>query len=161
MKKILVFDCDLTEDYSAIALSTHLKDYKLCWNLNTVLDINLQKNTNFVSSKKKPNLEEYSFFYHEDKEQRSVLCLLANKKNNVLLLDKMPETDFLLLIKGKMSADKIKAMIKTIRSITNILTAFVINMAKYSEMNSLLSDLELHCIQVLPKEEKRKGKEGV
>ena len=52
-------------------------------------------------------------------------------------------------------------MIKTIRSITNILTAFVINMAKYSEMNSLLSDLELHCIQVLPKEEKRRGKEGV
>ncbi len=149
MKKFISFEYNLTEEYHAIGISSHLKDYKLCWNLNNILEINLQKNNNFISSKKKSNLEEYSFYHYYDLNQRCFYYLLSNKKNNSFLIEKMPETDYVLLMKGYMNQQKINDIVINIKKTTNILTAFLINMEKYNEMNGFLTDIELHYINVI------------
>jgi len=149
MKKFISFEYNLTKEYHAIGISSHLKDYKLCWNLNNILEINLQKNNNFISSKKKSNLEEYSFYHYYDLNQRCFYYLLSNKKNNSFLIEKMPETDYVLLMKGYMNQQKINDIVINIKKTTNILTAFLINMEKYNEMNGFLTDIELHYINVI------------
>ncbi|MEI6122356.1 MAG: IPExxxVDY family protein [Bacteroidota bacterium] len=149
MKKIFSFEYNLTDDYRAIGISAHLKDYKLCWNLNHILEINLQKNQNFISSKKKSTREEYSFYHYYDENNRCFFYLLSNKKDNAMLMSKMPEIDYILLIKGFLNDEKIEHTIANIKKTTNILTAFLINMNKYSEMNGFLTDMELHYINVI------------
>jgi hypothetical protein len=150
MKKILSFEYDLTEEYQAIAISSHLKDYKLCWNLNNILKTDLRKNEDLEFTSKKSPLEKYSFFYHYNQDQRCFYYLLSNKKNNSLILEKMQETDYILLIKGFFQLEEISRIVQNLKKTTNILTAFLIDMTKIKkEMNAFLTDLEIHYLTVL------------
>jgi hypothetical protein len=150
MKKILSFEYDLTEEYHAIAISSHLKYYKLCWNLNNILKTDLRKNEDLEFTSKKRPLEKYSFFYHYNQDQRCFYYLLSNKKNNSLILEKMQETDYILLIKGFFQLEEISRIVQNLKKTTNILTAFIIDMTKIKkEMNAFLTDLEIHYLTVL------------
>ncbi len=150
MKKILSFEYDLTEEYQAIAISSHLKDYKLCWNLNNILHTDLRKKEDLAFASKKSPLEKYSFYYHYDQDQRCFYYLLSNKKNNSLILEKMQQADYILLIKGFFQPEQINRIIQNLKKTTNILTAFIIDTSKIQkEMNAFLTDLEIHYINVL------------
>lgn len=150
MKKVLSVDFDLTEEYKAIGISSHLKDYKLCWNLNHILQADLQKIADLEFSTKKNPLEKYSFYYHYKPDQRCFYYLISNKKNNSMILEKMHEIDYILLIKGPIP-DKIpNSIVSNLKKTQNILTAFIIDMKKVQkDMNVFLNDLELHYISVL------------
>ena len=143
MKKIS-FVYDLTDEYSIIGICSHLKDYKLCWNLNKVLKSNLSKYEDFSFNGKNSIDEKYSFFYYNDQNNRNIIFLLSNKKNNIPLLEKIPEADFLLIIKGVFSGQRTDELISALKKTSNILTVFLVNMDKIKEMNSFLTELELH-----------------
>jgi len=150
MKKLLPFDNDLTEGYQAIAISSHLKDCRLCWNLNNVLKADFKKKEDFTFATKKSPLEKYSFYFYYDNDHRCFYYLLSNKKNNSLILDKMTQADYILLINGHFRSDEITYIIKNLKKTTNILTAFLIDMSKIkTEMNNFLNDLELHYLSVI------------
>lgn len=150
MKKVLPFDCDLTDEYQAIAISCHLKDYKLCWNLNNILHTNFRKKPDLEFASKKSNIEKYSFYYFFNHDLRCTYYLISNKKNNSLILEKMQGIDFILLIKGYFLGDEIKHILQNLRSTPNILTAFTIDMTRLNkEMNLFLSELEIHYLTVL------------
>jgi hypothetical protein len=145
MKKLLPFDDDLTEEYQAIAISSHLKDFRLCWNLNNVLKADFKKNKDLEFASKKSPLENFSFYFHYNCDQRCFYYLLSNKKNNSLILEKMPQADYLLIIKGHFRSDEISRFILNLKKTTNILTAVLIDMSNIkNEMNHFLYDLELH-----------------
>jgi hypothetical protein len=150
MKKILPFDFDLTEEFQAIAISSHLRDFKLCWNLNNILKADFIKHQDMPYASKKGPLEKYSFYFFYNPDQRCFYYLLANKKNQSLILEKIPQADYILLIKGHFRSDEIPRIIQSLKKTTNILTAFLIDMNKVAkEMNIFLNDLELHYISVL------------
>jgi hypothetical protein len=150
MKKILLSDFDLTEEYQAIAISSHLRDFRLCWNLNNILRADFKKYLDLPFASKKSPLEKYSFYFFHNPDQRTFFYLLSNKKNNSFILEKIPQADYILLLKGFFRSGEIQLMIHNLRNTTNILTAFLIdiqNVAK--EMNLFLYDLELHYLSVL------------
>lgn len=150
MKKSLAFEYDLTEEYQAIAISSHLKDYKLCWNLNHILKADLRKNQDLEFSSKKSPLEKYSFYYYYNTDQRCFYYLLSNKKNNSLILEKMHAVDYILLIKGFLQAKEINNIVLELKKTTNILTSFMIDMTQIKkDMNFFLTNLEIHYINVL------------
>jgi|WetSurMetagenome_2_1015567.scaffolds.fasta_scaffold597430_2 hypothetical protein len=146
MKKVLSFDNDLTEGYRAIGISSHLRDFRLCWNLNNILKADFKKNKDLEFASKKSPLENFSFFFHYNSDQRCFYYLLSNKKNNSLILEKMSQADYILLINGPYRPDEItQIIIQNLKKTTNILTAFLIDMSKIkAEMNHFLNDLELH-----------------
>jgi hypothetical protein len=147
MKKILSIEYDLTEEYQAIAISSHLKDFRLCWNLNNILKADFRKNEDLEFASKKNSVEKYSFYYHNDQDHRWYYYLISNKKNNSFILEKTPQADYLLLIKGNLQQQIILDIIQNLKKTTNILTAFLIDMTKIQkEMNLFLTDLELHII---------------
>jgi len=151
MKKIS-FVYDLTEEYRVIGICSHLKDYKLCWNLNKVLNIDLLKIDDFSFNRKNAEGEKYSFYYFYDQNSRNDIFLISNKKNNSSLLEKIPEADFLLMIKGFCSEKKVEELISALKKTNNILTAFSVNMNKIKEMNSFLTETELHQLNFEKKE---------
>jgi hypothetical protein len=150
MKKILPLDFDLTEEFQAIAISSHLRDFRLCWNLNNILQADFKKFQDMPFASKKSPLEKYSFYYFYNPDQRCFYYLLSNKKNNSLILEKIPQADYILLIRGHFRSNEIPQFIQNLKKTTNILTAFLIDINKVAkEMNLFLNDLELHTISVL------------
>ena len=150
MKKILPLDFDLTEEFQAIAISSHLRDFRLCWNLNNILQANFKKFEDMPFASKKSPLEKYSFYFYYNPDQRCYYYLLANKKNKSLILEKIPQADYILLIRGHFRSNEIPQFIQNLKKTTNILTAFLIDMTKIpKEMSLFLNDLELHYISVL------------
>jgi hypothetical protein len=151
MKKKISFVYDLTNEYCVFGICSHMKDYKLCWNLNKVLNIDLSKYEDFSSSEKKSASEKFSFFYYNDQNYRNNIFLLSNKKNNITLFEKIPDADYLLMIKGQISAKKTDGLISALKKTSNILTVFIVNMEKIKEMNNFLTEIELHQMSVLKK----------
>ena len=152
MKKVLAFDNDLTEDYQAIAISSHLKDFKLCWNLNNILKIDLLKKLDFAYTAKKGSVENYSFYFYHNEDLRLTYFLLSNKKNNSQIIEKMPETDYILLINPQLIQDEITLIIQNLKKTTNILTAFLIDLTKIKkDRSSFIHELELHYAAVKKK----------
>jgi len=80
MIKKISFVYDLTDEYRTVGICSHLKDYKLCWNLNKVLNYNLIRFDDFVPEGKKTTDERYTFFYFYDQNHRNGVYLLSNKK---------------------------------------------------------------------------------
>ncbi len=149
MKKVLSFDNDFTNDYQIIAVSSHLKDYKLCWNLNNILKTDLLKKPDMAFAYQKGNLENYSFFYHHDEDLKRTYFLLSNKKNNAQIIEKIPEADFLLIINPPIKSEEINLIIQNLKKTTNILTAFLIDITKKKkEINFVLNELEMHYLSV-------------
>jgi len=142
--KKISFVYDLTDEYQIIGICSHLKEYKLCWHLNKVLNSNLSKLEDFSFSSRNVSSENYSFFYYNDKNNRNNIFLLSNKNDNMTLLEKIPEADFLLIIKGVFSDKRIEDIITALKKTSNILTVFSVNMNKIKEMNSFLTELELY-----------------
>ncbi len=146
MTQKISFFYDLTEEYIVIGICSHMKDYKLCWNLNKILNTDLTKFDDFSFDEKNNGGGKYSFYYFYDQNNRNNICLLSNKFNNIPLLDKLPEADFLLMIKGYYSVKKTDELIAALKKTTNILTAFRVNMDKIKDMNLFLTETELHQI---------------
>ena len=114
------------------------------------LQADLQKITDLEFSSKKNTLEKYSFYYHYKPDQRCFYYLISNKKNNSMILEKMQEIDYILLIKGPIPEKIPNSIVSNLKKTQNILTAFIIDMKKVQkEMNVFLTDLELHYINVL------------
>ncbi|HNW89593.1 MAG TPA: IPExxxVDY family protein [Bacteroidales bacterium] len=142
--KKISFLYDLTNEYRIIGICSHLKEYKLCWYTNKVLNSNFSKMDDFSFNGKNDTDEKYSFFYFNDNDNRNNIYLLSNKNNNIPLLEKIPEADYLLIIKGVFSAKRTEELIAGLKKINNILTVFFVDMSKIKEMNSFLTALELH-----------------
>lgn len=146
--KKISFVYDLTDEYQIIGICSHLKEYKLCWNINKILNSNLSKWEDFSFSTKNVSGGNFSFFYYNDLNNRNNIFLLSNKNDNMVLLDKIPEADFLLIIKGVFSDKRIEEIISALKKISNILTVFSVDMNKIKEMNSFLTELELYQMSV-------------
>lgn len=150
MKKVLSIDYDLTDDYTIIAISSPLKDYKLCWNLNLTLKADFLKLENFKFNLNQNQTEEYSFYHYYNQNNKSFYYLVSNKNNNRFLMEKLRNLDYFLLIKGFMTESYILSQLSGIKKVPNILTAFFVDKKKLSkEMNLFLSEIELHYINVI------------
>ncbi len=149
MAKKISFTYDLTEEYITIGISSHLKEYKLCWYINQILKINLSKFEDFSLERKNSGKENFSFFYCNDNNTRINFFFVANKNQNMTLLEKIPEADFLLMIKGNFVSKKITDLTTALKKVNNVLTVFQVNMASVKEMNLFLTELELHLADVL------------
>jgi len=153
MKKKISFVYDLTDEYRIIGICSHLKEYKFCWHLNKVLNCNLVKKEDFLFAGKNSEPENHSIYYFNDHNQHNQIFLLANKSNNSVLLDKVPEADLLMVIKGLFSDKKTEELILSLKKISNVLTVFFVDMSKIKDINTFLTELEL---QQMKYEEKPK-----
>lgn len=124
-KHKLVFEEDY--DFVLFGISCHQKDYRLCWNINKHLGINLVKQaelefhlnkgeTSFFS-----NYNFYNEVYHQQYE------LISNRANNATLIPEQKQADYLLKVTGIYEFEEKIELQKKLNEISVILTAFEIN----------------------------------
>ena len=107
------------EDTKLLGIVTTVKDYKFCWNLNNLLELDFRINHDIeIKLKRKRRL--YFFSVYEYRDPSSSLChyLYNNLYDGEYLLPEFKNLDFLWLMKNDTVTeeylDQIKAMLRNI-----------------------------------------------
>src|ERR1700740_2607426 len=119
-----VLDTEYDYDFSLLAISAHVPDYKVCIEINRLLNIELVRDIPIELSTKATGAPLlFSCFSYQDEEEQSDFMLLSNKSSNTvaaskkiiappslfddkredikfLLIPELAQTDFLLILKA-------------------------------------------------------------
>ena len=136
MSKIVL---SLEEDYDfvLIGISCHTKDYRLCWELNKILAVDLTRAENLEISKKNI-VSSFSFYEFIDDANYIEYYLISNRGNSGYLVPEQKTMDFFLMIKGNISNNHTKDCIAKINSLSLVLTSFNVNPNQLKSKQNLL-----------------------
>lgn len=113
---------DFFEDTRLLGIMAPIKDYQLCWHLNSLLGVDFRINNDIEIqlTKKKRN---YFFTVYEFLDPTGSLChyLYNNRFDGEYLLPEFKHLDFLWLMKGDMVHEEmLQQTINNLRSITGV-----------------------------------------
>lgn len=146
-KRILQVDYDY--DFLLIGICTHAKDYRLCWEINKILEIKLERvddtmlntHTKDFSVKKGTShgeLSAYSIYFCEEEESNNCFHVISNKSSNGILIIEQKQVDYFLRIKGNNDSDYQVELIKKLKNISIVLTAYEIDLNKLKSKHKFL-----------------------
>jgi hypothetical protein len=148
-KKILLRTRSEPTFYTLIGVSCHLMDYRLSHLLNKELGFNFRKEDDLkinVSAIKQA--VPFSFYTYKDEDQRNSYNLISNFSQDVILVPEFKHTDFIMLIEGDLKKNKKDALLKAIRSVQKVVTAFEIKVTDIKNPETFLTDIEMHLIEI-------------
>ena len=119
MKTRFILDCVKELDFSVLAINSHTKAYKLCWNINKYLQLNFEKKKDH-SIKEELWFARYRYVCDDDVEY----TLLANHSKKGCLIPSQKSVNFFLLIKNDYWQQEKKEFINKLRDIKDILLVF-------------------------------------
>lgn len=145
------------DDYRIIGISCHLKDYRLAYFLNQSLNFSFRKIENFVTGNHQSDPElSFSLYSFHLQENQVSFYLVANRCLLGYLIPEQKKLDYLIIINGVIDDEKILSLIKTIKEIPSVLTAFQLNLSKIKNLQKILNDFELFLIDLQRKETEQK-----
>jgi hypothetical protein len=157
-KKILLRSRSEPAFYTLIGISCHLMDYRLLHLLNKELGFNFGKEDDFkINTSVKNQVTSFSLYTCKDEDQRNSYYLIANFSQDIILIPEFKHTDFVMLIEGDFKKQAKDTLLRAIRSIPKVITAFEIKVTDIKNPETFLTDLEMH-ITDIRKEIKQKIK---
>jgi hypothetical protein len=135
--------------YILIGIACHLKDYRLSFLLNRKLEFVFTKQQDLVITlQEKTEPAGFSFYCYKDEDQGNSYLLIANRSEDHVLLPELKQLDFLLMVDGDCKKGRRDQLIKAVSSIPNVLTAYEINQATIRNLGNLLTELEMHLMNI-------------
>lgn len=139
MVKHAILQSDFDFNFDLIAIVSSAKDYKLCWDLNKNLLVNFEKKKELeIHFKKKKKMAYFSFYLFEDEINRARFKLLGNKSKGEYLTKDLKEADYLLLIEGKYSKDRLRLFIEKIGKLSSVQMQFKVDPNKLKQKENLI-----------------------
>lgn len=136
-KKILRLSLDL--NFELLALTSPLRDYRLCHMLNTRMHFNFKKAEDYVlnlSVNGGPTyFSKYTDYWDAGENE---LYLLSNKGSEGYLLPEMSRVDYFMLIKGYVDGHDIQHILSGINRIDDIHAVIQIEPAKVKSKENLI-----------------------
>ena len=148
-KKILLDIRSEPAIFTLIGISCHMKDYRISFLLNKHLGSDFLKMEDLkiaLNNKKDP--AEFSCYYYPDEDYFITYYLVANRNQEFVLAPEIKQVDFLLIVDGEFRKAQRDRLIKSIRNIPNILTAYEIKFAEIRNYETLLNDMEMHFMKI-------------
>lgn len=121
-KLILDWKEEKDETFALIGISCHQKDYRLCWELNKMLELDLQKEADILGPSHEISFSRY-YFNNEDFMQE--YYLLTNKIGKIFFAPELKQADYILQIYGLRNENEIDDLVQRINGIDQVLMAFV------------------------------------
>ena len=144
MKKQLLH-VDYDYDFLLIGICSHVKDYRLCWEINKALDIKLERENDITfnlhaghADTTSSELSAHSLYFYDDEENNNYFHIISNKTSKETLITEQKQVDYFLRIKGNNNPGYSEDLIKKLRSIKIILTAYEIDPNKLKSKQKLL-----------------------
>ncbi len=125
MKTHYTLDCEQEYEFITLAINSHSKGYKLCWNLNKSFGLNFEMTDNHKVT------EELIFTRYEAKnEEGTKFNLLSNRSKKGYLIPSQKSVNYFLLISNN-NRDNIKdGVLSKLRAINDILLVFELDLKK-------------------------------
>ena len=112
-------------DFSLFGICSHEKDYRLCWAVNSTLNLNLSKSNEDIelifNKESKPDAK-FSVYSFTNKNNSDEYYLISNKFQRTWLIPEKSHFDFFLMIKSD-EKKSYNFYLNKLKSIPFILTA--------------------------------------
>jgi hypothetical protein len=136
-RKFLKFEIDL--DFVLIAVTTSLKDYRICYLINKFLNYNFIKIPDLVIDIYKDNGTVFFSLYHYMWEAtKTDFYFIANKGSEGYLIPEMKKADYFLLIRNYIDEYELDSLISSLNKIPEIVAAVKIDPKKIKSRENLL-----------------------
>ena len=124
MKKRFTLECNEEIGFTVLAINSHIKAYKLCWNINNSLQFNFAKHNDHNINK------DMWFSRHTYTSDEGVeYDLLANRSKKGYLVPNQKGINYFLVVKNDYwKQDKLE-FISKLRSTPDVLLAFELDSA--------------------------------
>lgn len=136
-RKFLKFEIDL--DFVLIAVTTSLKDYRVCYLINKALSFNLTKTPDLevdIHHGAEPVL--FSIYHYNWEATETDFYFIANKGSDGYLIPEMRKADYFLLIRNYIDEDDLDNLISALNRIPEIVAAVKIDPKKIKSRENLL-----------------------
>jgi hypothetical protein len=126
-------------DFVLIGISSHEKDYRICWAINNKLGLDLVKTEPLeIKDKKQDELSHFSLFIFEQPDEFKEYFVIANRSEKGLLIPEQKQVDYFFIIRGEDDDDVIMEKIKQINEINLVQTAFRIDVNGLKSKQNLI-----------------------
>jgi hypothetical protein len=136
-RKILKFEIDL--DFVLIAVTTSLKDYRICYLINKYLNFNFLKTADLpVDINQGPEPVYFSMYTHHWEASDTFFYFIANKGSDGYLVPEMRKTDYFFMIKNYIDDEDLERIVSALNRIPEIVAAVKIDPKKIKSRENLL-----------------------
>jgi len=136
-RKILKFEIDL--DFVLIAVTTPLKDYRICYLINKYMNYNFVKTDDLkVEMAQNPSPVFFSMYTYQWESSETDFFFIANKGSDGYLIPEMRKADYFLMIKNYIDEDDVENIISALNKIPEIVAAVKIEPKKIKSRENLL-----------------------
>lgn len=133
----LVLEFEAEYDFHLIGICSHVKDYRISWEVNKLLNLELAKDEDHTLYLQK---EELSFPCYSCKREEELkeYYLIGNRSKGVYLIPEESEVDYFLVLKGFFSDEEIKKLAQKIGDLKTVLTSFAIEVEELKSKQNLV-----------------------
>tara|TARA_B100000902_G_C27316201_1_gene921476 strand:+ start:2431 stop:2850 length:420 start_codon:yes stop_codon:yes gene_type:complete len=133
MKTQHILDCPSDTDFTVLAINSHIKGYKLCWNINNTLKVNFEKQEDH-------NIQDelwfarYTYICDEGVEYN----LLSNRSKQGYLIPSQKSVNYFLVIKKNYWTEDKKEFINKLGVTKDILLVFELDTTLIKDINRFI-----------------------
>ena len=122
-KHQLIFDYDT--DIEVFGISSAYIDYRLAWELNLKLSIQLEKQSEklTIEDRKTKQINAFFLYYFFDEENLTKYYLIRNKQDNKFLVSDKPFVDYFLCIRDNNSFTE-ETLLSEMRNMNGVVAVF-------------------------------------
>ncbi|MGZ4034532.1 MAG: IPExxxVDY family protein [Bacteroidia bacterium] len=132
-------EIDYDYDFVLIGISSHEKDYRICWGLNNKLSINLVKIDPLeIKDKKQDDPSYFSLFFCDRPDEFMEYFIIANRSEKGMLIPEQKQMDYFFIIRGEIENEAVMEVIKKIKEIDLVQTAYRIDVASLKSKQNLI-----------------------
>lgn len=136
-RKNLKFEIDF--DFILIAVTTSLKDYRICYLINKCLNFNFVRADDLeLDNMLKGEPALFSFFNYSWETTETDFYFIGNKGSEGYLVPEMREADYFMLIKNYIDESDLETIISALNKIPEVVAAVKIEPKKIKSRENLL-----------------------
>ena len=137
-KVTLKYELDL--DFVLIAITSSLRDYRLCYFINKVTGLKLQKMTDYEIGMPPPvGSASFSLYANVDETDDTEYYVLANRGvEGGMLVPEMRHSDYFLIIKNFIDEEDLTELLDRIAAIAEVVSANEISPQKLKSKENLI-----------------------
>ena len=133
MKTHYKLDCAHDYEFVVLAINSHIKGYKLCWNINNQLGFNFEMTDAHIIS------EDLEFTrYSAINKKNAKFDILSNRSKKGFLIPSQKSVNYFLVIKNENWNEIKESFLSKLRAINEILLVFELDLEKIKNSNRFI-----------------------
>ena len=133
MKTHYKLDCAHDYEFVVLAINSHIKGYKLCWNINNQLGVNFEMTDAHIISE---DLEFIRYSMRNEKDAK--FDILSNRSKKGFLIPSQKSVNYFLVIKDDNWNEIKESFLSKLRAINEILLVFELDLENTKNNNRFI-----------------------